>query len=389
MTLSRHFLALAAAVCAWLLPTALMAEQDHARAVRDAVAVARELRQSENVYDQIAGAGTLVDIGDRESLEFLSATIQHPDYTLQRSAIDMLLNVQHPSGVDLIYRYAALDSDPTFMKFLAESLAARPREDMAEFLMGSLELEDLWVRKYALQALAEVHIDDGQKQRIARYAEDEKEDGAIRAYAWYVLMHAGSHEESLERLLGVAVNGGPGAKEAAAVGLGLVANADTRAMLKHLREDPVERVKMAAMTSEAGFGEGDAIAKVIHAIAYGKGLTPSVAAAGVRRMPTAVAVEITEKLLACCDLKSESAARLLESWASIDADPAHVYAWGLEHRNPDVRMQSAWLVGMRQDRAWLDAIIPMLKDSDPGIRGMAAWAIVRIAGDEYDPGVEI
>lgn len=378
------------AACAALLagPVSGAMAADEGRIVRDAVKVARDLRQSENIYDQIAGAGTLVDIGDRESLEFLSEQIQHPDYTLQRSAIDMLLNVQHPAGVDLIYRYAALKTDPTFMKFLAESLAARPREDMAEFLFGSLELDDLWVRKYALQALAEIELDDKQA-RIARYAEDQEEDAGIRAYAWYVLMRTDAREESLEHLLGMAVNGGPNAKEAAAVGLGLVSNADTRAMLHHLRDDPVERVKIAAMASEAGFGVDDAIAKVIHAIAYGRGLTPSVAAAGLRRMPPDVAVEITEKLLTCCKLKTESAARLLESWATIEADPSHLYEWGLKHANADVRMQSVWLVGVRQDRAWLDSVAAMLNDEDSGIRGMAAWAIVRIAGDAYDPGVEI
>ena len=32
---------------------------------------------------------------------------------------------------------------------------------------------------------------------------------------------------------------------------------------------------------------------------------------------------------------------------------------------------------------------PMLRDEDSGIRSMAAWTIVRVLGDEYDPGVEI
>jgi hypothetical protein len=40
---------------------------DHERAVRDAVEVARKLFQSKNYFDKISGAGTLVDIGDKES----------------------------------------------------------------------------------------------------------------------------------------------------------------------------------------------------------------------------------------------------------------------------------------------------------------------------------
>ena len=39
-----------------------------------------------------------------------------------------------------------------------------------------------------------------QQSRISKYAEDEKEDGAIRAYAWYVLMGTDAREESLEHL---------------------------------------------------------------------------------------------------------------------------------------------------------------------------------------------
>jgi HEAT repeat protein len=103
------------------------------RMVREAVAVARQLRHSDNAFDQIAAAGTLVDVGDKEALQFLSDTMDHTDWALMRSAIDMLLNVQHPAGVDLIYRAAQRNRDGVFVKFLSESLATRPREDMAEF----------------------------------------------------------------------------------------------------------------------------------------------------------------------------------------------------------------------------------------------------------------
>ncbi|MCB1749296.1 MAG: HEAT repeat domain-containing protein, partial [Gammaproteobacteria bacterium] len=79
---------------------------------------------------------------------------------------------------------------------------------------------------------------------------------------------------------------------------------------------------------------------------------------------------------------------LVEAWGTIKADPAHLYAWALGNANPDIRMQGIWLVGQRGDRAYLERIAPMLKDADSGVRGMAAWAIVRILGAEYGRGLE-
>ena len=106
---------------------------DEERVVRDAVEVAQELFVSDDFYDQIAGAGTLVDIGDKESLQFLTDFMDHDDWSLMRAAIDMMLSVQHPAGVDLIYRLASIRTTGVFMKFLVESIASKPREDMAEF----------------------------------------------------------------------------------------------------------------------------------------------------------------------------------------------------------------------------------------------------------------
>ena len=128
---------------------------DEERAVRDAVEVARELFESDDFYDQISGAGTLVDIGDKDSLQFLTDYMDHDDWSLQRAAIDMMLSVQHPAGLDLIYRLASIRTTGVFMKFLTESIASKPRKDMAEFLMNALvQSDDPWIQRYALQALA-------------------------------------------------------------------------------------------------------------------------------------------------------------------------------------------------------------------------------------------
>ena len=362
---------------------------DEERAVRDAVEVARELLESDDFYDQIAGAGTLVDIGDMESLQFLTDYMDHDDWSLQRAAIDMMLSVQHPAGLDLIYRLASIRTTGVFMKFLTESIASKPREDMAEFLMNALvQSQDPWIQRYTLQALALMPVDD-KEARITAFAEAESTYATARAYAYYVLMDTPSREKSLAKLIEISSSGDDPAQEAAAIGLGLVDNDETKAALAYMRSLNSPTVQIAALTSAAGFGVEDAIAQLIDTIVNGKGLDSSVAAASIRRVPADIAVQISETLLSCCELDSDSGTRLIESWGWIDADPAKIYAWSLRHENPDIRMQAVWLVGQREDSEYLDDIIPMLKDDDSGIRGMAAWSIVRLLGDKYDPGVEI
>ena len=112
------------------------------------------------------------------------------------------------------------------------------------------------------------------------------------------------------------------------------------------------------------------------------------AVASLRRMPATIATTITDTLIACCKMNSDVATRLLESWAAIDSDPSRIYAWALANDNPDIQMQAIWLVGARNDQGYIERIAPMLKSSDAGIRGMTAWAIVRMFGDSYEPGVE-
>jgi HEAT repeat protein len=384
------------APCSWAalvtLSTALAAEpaqeQTTPRMVREAVAVAKQLRNSENIYDQIAAAGTLVDIGDKESLQFLADTLVHSDWVLMRSAIDMMLNVAHPAGVDIIYRAAQHNPGGVFLKFLSESLASRPREDMAEFLLNAMKTDDQWVRKHALQALARMDFAD-KALHLRALADDHKQDSSTRAYAHLGLLNTEGREASLGALLELAATGSPDAQEAAAVGLGQVKNAETVAALQTLEQSSNLRAQIAAYASEAGFGTNAAISKIVDTIAYGKGMDPSVAAASVRRMPYQIAVQISELVTTCCKLDTEVAARLLEAWASIEGDADKMYSWGLANADPAVQMQAVWLVGVRGDRAYLPKIGPMLKHEDSGVRAMAAWTIVRILGDEYDPGVEI
>ena len=358
------------------------------RAVREAVQVARDLYKTGDMYDQISGAGTLVDIGDKESIQFLADYMNHDDWSVQRSAIDTMLSVQHPAGLDVIFRMAEIRNTGVFMKFLAESVASKPRDDMGEFLMTALSFDDAWVRKFALQGMARMAIDD-KESRISEFLSDASVGGTTRAYAWYVLMHTPSRDIALAKLLEIAAGDNDQAQEAAAVGLGLVDSDVTKAALKLLRTTSTPTVKIAALASEAGLGVEGAIAELKEIIVNGVGLDSSVAAASLRRVRPKIAAQISEDLMTCCKLTSDSGTRLVESWAWIKADAAKIYDWGLHNENADIRMQTVWLVGEREDREQLEIIIPMLKDEDSGIRGMAAWSIVRIIGDEYDPGVEI
>ena len=101
------------------MPVNAALEADEAKEiVREAIQVAKELRASESYYDQYAGAGILVDIGDKDSLQFLVDGLADNDWVLMRSAIDTLLTVRHPYGLDVLYRYAEQTTDAIFMKFL-------------------------------------------------------------------------------------------------------------------------------------------------------------------------------------------------------------------------------------------------------------------------------
>ena len=105
-------------------------------------------------------------------------------------------------------------------------------------------------------------------------------------------------------------------------------------------------------------------------------------------MPPALAHEMSLELFAL-DLRPDPGTRLLESWRAIEWDASEVYAWGLSQKNADVRMQTLWLVGQRQDRAMLAVLGEHLDDPDARVRGMAAWAIIHIAPEAYIPGTKV
>ena len=356
--------------------------------VSEAIQVAKDLRASESYYDQYAGAGILVDIGDKESLQFLVDGLGDNDWVLMRSAIDTLLTVRHPYGLDVLYRYAEQTTDAIFMKFLSESLASRPRDDLSEFLIRLVESEDEWVKKHAMQSLASSEY-PGKEQLMASLGNDYNQDPLTRVYGYYGLIGTESESDAVTELLSITDNWGVDALEVLAVALGQHDSEETRSRLKELREAKSYKIQIAAMASQAGFGNEEATGTLISIIANGKGLDPSVAAASLRRMDPEAVSTITAELLQCCELNSDTGTRLLESWENVDADPTALYQWGFKHKNPDIQMQTIWLVGARGDAEYASSLASMLSNQDSGIRAMASWAIVRLFGEKYAPSLSV
>lgn len=380
-TCTRFFVILTSLLAAF--PPAVFATDG---IVNDAVNVARKLYQSENLYDQILGAGTLSDIGDPDALALLEEIALSSDIVYQRSAIDTLIGIQHPNGIDLIYRLAA--QDKMFTQFLAQSLATNPREDMADFLLSLLRNSKPVVQQYAIQAL--VHQKDGGSAVDIVNEVIAAPDVLLttRAYGYYYLAQKGYGKEVEKQLLEVVATGDMNQREVAAVALRYLDSPASREALERLQRSSDARVSLAAMSSQAALGNEQSIAELLNVIARGKSLNAEVGASAIRRLPPELAHQLSLKLFAL-NLRPDPGSRLLESWRAIEWDASDVYAWGLANKNVDVRMQTIWLIGQRQERARLEELAAFLADENPRIRGMAAWAIVHIAPEQYVPGTKV
>lgn len=365
------------------LPPATLANDE---IVNDAVSVARKLYQSENLYDQILGAGTLSDIGDRHALALLEEVAQSSDIVYQRSAIDTLIGVQHPNGIDLMYRLAA--ENKMFAQFLAQSLATNPREDMSDFLLSQLRNSKPLVQQYAMQALVHQKDSDSAVDIVNELIASPGVLLTTQAYGYYYLAHRGLGKDIEDRLLDVVATGDMNQREVAAVALRYLDSPASREALERLQRSSDARVSLAAMSSQAALGNEQSLAELMNVIARGKSLNAEVGASAIRRLPPELAHQLSLKLFAL-NLRPDPGSRLLESWRAIEWDASDIYAWGLANQNVDVRMQTIWLIGQRQERGRLEELAAFLADENPRIRGMAAWAIVHIAPELYVPGTKV
>lgn len=356
------------------------------RILHEAVRVARTMLGSEDVYNRILAAGALVETGDRPALELLVKYMESKDFVLKRSAIDTLLSTNHPRGVDLIMREA--QRDDVALTLMVESLAATPREDLEDLLLQALASNKAYVRKNALQALSAIDT-DAVNAAVHRVTDDPKESPTVRAYGYYVLASTGHGAEVGERVLEIARTGQtPDEREVAAATLGHIDSAASKATLKVLAKEDVDgRVQLAAIASSARLKDEDAISRMVKLVAFGKPMESTVMAGAIRRLPGDLVHDVTRTVIAL-NLSTDTATRVVESWGWIRNDATFLYDWGLAHQASDVRLQTLWLVGHRRDAAAIREIARFLKDDDPGIRTMAAWAIIHSAGGSFIGGVE-
>lgn len=351
-----------------------------------AVDVAREMMNSQDIYDRILAAGALSDIGDTQALALLERCIEVDDIVIRRSAIDTLITATHPNSINLLFKSAA--QNPDVLGLMAESLASIPRDDMGDLLVEALGPNSSdFVKRHALQALVR-SAGSAEDEAVRALVADTHTSPVIRAYGQYTLM-VGGDAKARSAMLSAADESIADVREVAAVALGLVDSKEAKDKLTTLAKEPDQRVALAAVASKAALGDDDAISQIIQTIGYGKPMEATVMAGALKRLPPQMASQITETLIHCCPLKNDAATRMLESWGWIASDASKVYDWGLVHKEADIRMQTIWLIGQRKDEAAIERLVPFLKDEDAGIRGMAAWSIVHIAGHRYVGGVQI
>jgi len=328
-----------------------------------------------------------VETGDKPALALLVKYLAASDFVLKRSAIDTLLSTNHPNGIEIIMREAARDE--VTMTLMVESLAATPREDLEDVLVDALASDKVYVRKNALQALS--FIDTATvNAAVHAITDNPAESPTVRAYGYYALASTGHGAELGERVIAIAQGGETSdEREVAAATLGHIdSDASKAALLALAATDSDGRVQLAAIASSARLKNEDAIAKMIRLVAYGKPMEATVMAGAIRRLPEDLVREVTQTLISCCVLSPDTATRMLESWGWVANDAGFLYDWGLAHQEVDVRLQTLWLIGHRRDASAAATIRTYLKDENPGIRTMAAWAIIHSAGGSFVGGVE-
>lgn len=351
-----------------------------------AVKVAADLIQSDNYYDRILGAGTLSDVGSLTALEVLEEFATGPDIVYQRSAIDTLIGVRHPNGIDLIYRLAA--DDQMFTQFLVQSLATNPRDDMSDFLLAVLQEGTSDVQRYAMQAL--VHMQDTANaiDVVKSVVQSSNTEPTTKAYGYYFLARRGYGSELEDRMLNLAAGGDLYQREVLAVALMYLGTPRAYEALTILEKSEDPRVSLAALASIAAHGEKKYVDELINVISRGKELNAEVGASALRRLPPKLAHQLSIELFSL-KIRPVPGARLLEAWRDIEWDPSEIYEWGLAHDDPDVRLQTLWLIGERKEHSKIALLASYLDDENPRIRGMAAWAIIRIAPEGFATGTKV
>ena len=342
-----------------------------------ALAMAKSLLTAESVFDRFLAAGTLLEAGDQAGYEMLVEGLVSPDPTVARAAMDTLLSV--PDSCALAQTIADMAGRPVLGEALLRGIAYFSRRDALPYVREALNSSITTVRIGALRTVARLH-DEKSLPLVQHSLENRGMMDTERANVYYALSALGDGIGLQDDIIELTRNDDTLVREVAAVALGNIQSDRSRDALARLVEDQSARVRIAALGSHINVGGEESVDGLEKVITTGRRDDASIAAAVLKRIPARIAEGIIKRVTECCDLKVEVALRLMETWGRIGGDVGDITipAWGLRNGDPDVRLQTIWALGWRADRSARDLILPYLKDPDPAMRGMSAWAVARI-----------
>jgi len=267
--------------------------------------------------------------------------------------------------------------DGTLFNYMIVGLAANPREDATGLLYAALAHDNEVIRMHATKALAEVGLASALPP-FWTIAQDKGEKPRVRAYAYYGLARLGKGDAIFDQLVEIISSGDGGEKEIVAVSLGEINTTESHEVLTELINDDEVKVSIAALVSDVALGNPQSRKELVKLITQGEPYRASIAAAGLKRVPPDIAMQVTLEIIECCNISPEAAIRLMEVWAWIDSDNiAPVLEWGLKHPEADVNLVALWVIGSRGERKYSSKPADYLDAENPAIRGMASWALVK------------
>lgn len=343
-----------------------------------ALTIAKTMLTADLIFDRFLAAGTLLEAGDRSGYEILLEGLVSSDPTVARAAMDTLLSV--PDFCALTQAISDVAERPMLNAALLRGIAYFDRQDALPFVRNSLDSSISTVRIAALRTVA--RLNDVQSLELVQTALKSRGmmDSEL-ANVYYALSVLGDGTALQDEIIALTRNNDSGVREIAAVALGNIHSDKSRDALALLVKDQSTRVSVAALGSHINVGGEQSIEALVTVITTGRRDDAVIAAAALKRVPVPIARDIINRVAECCELKVEVMLRLMETWGQIGGDDGSDFAipaWGLRHDDPDVRLQAIWALGWRADREARDLVLPYLTDTDPAMRGMAAWAVARI-----------
>jgi HEAT repeat protein len=347
-----------------------------------ALALAKTMLSADSVFDRFLAAGTLLEVGDKSGYALLNEGLASPDPTVARAAMDTLLSI--PDICILADTIASMADRPILNQALLRGIAYFSRQEALPYVREAMNSSVSTVRVMAIRTVARLNDATSLDHLLGTLETRGMMDDEL-ANVYYAIAALGSGATVEAGIIRLTENADATVREVSSIALGHLDSEASKAALARLVDDQDTRVRAAALGSHITHGAEHSITALEQLITTGHRDYASLAAAALKRVPPGVAHGIIKRVVECCDLKPEVAMRLMESWGQIDGGGAldlTVPGWGLRHADPDVRLQTAWALGWKADPAGLDLLLPYLKDQDPAMQGMSAWAIARIGRPE-------